>query len=328
MGRKNCAVIMLTSACLVLTACAPTEFPEQNGTENQDRMESFVEQELAEFGKDDIEKIPDHLTYQVDDLLTVDADIRLWGLSEWKLSDWYAIEKNYTESEEEANRLIKEIMQGMGWTYDSKRVECSEYSSGGKRYDVEISDKDERVSIIPDSVFATNASGYISMGQSVFSPYYGPVVDRELYKTGRELEFGTIKESEKKAADFLKKLGFQVSETTDCYTLDEKNKRWLWDHDMEKQENHTPEDEENKNFSYLFLFYQDYFGIPVIRGGADEKITNDEYFEPNQCEVNIDKDGIAWLDTTPAYVSEKMGTEQEILRPADIIEKQVKGGNR
>ena len=66
MGRKNCAVIMLTSACLVLTACAPTEFPEQNGTENQDRMESFVEQELAEFGKDDIEKIPDHLTYQVD----------------------------------------------------------------------------------------------------------------------------------------------------------------------------------------------------------------------------------------------------------------------
>ena len=44
MGRKNCAVIMLTSACLVLTACAPTEFPEQNGTENQDRMESFVEQ--------------------------------------------------------------------------------------------------------------------------------------------------------------------------------------------------------------------------------------------------------------------------------------------
>lgn len=79
MGRKNCAVIMLTSACLVLTACAPTEFPEQNGTENQDRMESFVEQELAEFGKDDIEKIPDHLTYQVDDLLTVDADIRLWG---------------------------------------------------------------------------------------------------------------------------------------------------------------------------------------------------------------------------------------------------------
>lgn len=32
MGRKNCAVIMLTSACLVLTACAPTEFPEQNGT--------------------------------------------------------------------------------------------------------------------------------------------------------------------------------------------------------------------------------------------------------------------------------------------------------
>ena len=163
MGRKNCAVIMLTSACLVLTACAPTEFPEQNGTENQDRMESFVEQELAEFGKDDIEKIPDHLTYQVDDLLTVDADIRLWGLSEWKLSDWYATEKNYTESEEEANRLIKEIMQGMGWTYDSKRVECSEYSSGGKRYDVEISDKDERVSIIPDSVFATNASGYISM---------------------------------------------------------------------------------------------------------------------------------------------------------------------
>ena len=60
MGRKNCAVIMLTSACLVLTACAPTEFPEQNGTENQDRMESFVEQELAEFGKDDIEKIPEH----------------------------------------------------------------------------------------------------------------------------------------------------------------------------------------------------------------------------------------------------------------------------
>lgn len=142
----------------------------------------------------------------------------------------------------------------MGWTYDSKRVECSEYSSGGKRYDVEISDKDERVSIIPDSVFATNASGYISMGQSVFSPCYGPVVDRELYKTGRELEFGTIKESEKKAADFLKKLGFQVSETADCYTLDEKNKRWLWDHDMEKQENHTPEDEENKNFPICFYF--------------------------------------------------------------------------
>ena len=115
MGRKNCAVIMLTSACLVLTACAPTEFPEQNGTENQDRMESFVEQELAEFGKDDIEKIPDHLTYQVDDLLTVDADIRLWGLSEWKLSDWYANRKKlYRIRRKKRNRLIKEIYAGHG----------------------------------------------------------------------------------------------------------------------------------------------------------------------------------------------------------------------
>lgn len=58
----------------------------------------------------------------------------------------------------------------MGWTYDSKRVECSEYSSGGKRYDVEISDKDERVSIIPDSVFATNASGYIQWGSQSLVP--------------------------------------------------------------------------------------------------------------------------------------------------------------
>lgn len=93
MGRKNCAVIMLTSACLVLTACAPTEFPEQNGTEHQNQMEGVAKQELTEFDTDDVEKIPDHLTCQVDDLLMVDADVRLWGLSEWKLSDWYATEK-------------------------------------------------------------------------------------------------------------------------------------------------------------------------------------------------------------------------------------------
>ena len=80
MGRKNCAVIMLTSACLVLTACAPTEFPEQNGTEHQNQMEGVAKQELTEFDTDDVEKIPDHLTCQVDDLLMVDADVRLWGL--------------------------------------------------------------------------------------------------------------------------------------------------------------------------------------------------------------------------------------------------------
>ncbi len=91
--KKNCAVIMLTSACLVLTACAPTEFPEQNGTEHQNQMEGVAKQELTEFDTDDVEKIPDHLTCQVDDLLMVDADVRLWGLSEWKLSDWYATEK-------------------------------------------------------------------------------------------------------------------------------------------------------------------------------------------------------------------------------------------
>ena len=79
MGRKNCAVIMLTSACLVLTACAPTEFPEQNGTEHQNQMEGVAKQELTEFDTDDVEKIPDHLTCQVDDLLMVDADVRLWG---------------------------------------------------------------------------------------------------------------------------------------------------------------------------------------------------------------------------------------------------------
>ena len=61
MGRKNCAVIMLTSACLVLTACAPTEFPEQNGTEHQNQMEGVAKQELTEFDTDDVEKIPDHL---------------------------------------------------------------------------------------------------------------------------------------------------------------------------------------------------------------------------------------------------------------------------
>ena len=57
MGRKNCAVIMLTSACLVLTACAPTEFPEQNGTEHQNQMEGVAKQELTEFDTDDVEKM-------------------------------------------------------------------------------------------------------------------------------------------------------------------------------------------------------------------------------------------------------------------------------
>lgn len=45
-GKKNCAVIMLTSACLVLTACAPTEFPEQNGTEHQNQMEGSPNRSL------------------------------------------------------------------------------------------------------------------------------------------------------------------------------------------------------------------------------------------------------------------------------------------
>ena len=41
------------------------------------------------------------------------------------------------------------------------------------------------------------------------------------------------------------------------------------------------------------------------------------------CEVSVDRDGIAYFQSAPTYELEKMGTEQEILRPADIIEKQV-----
>lgn len=192
MGRKNCAVIMLTSACLVLTACAPTEFPEQNGTEHQNQMEGVAKQELTEFDTDDVEKIPDHLTCQVDDLLMVDADVRLWGLSEWKLSDWYATEKNYTESEEEAHELIQKMMNEAGWKYEEKDVECYRNSEGEKIYYVEISNHEDNVYVLPDRFSYSTERGYVSLNQSDFcGDYKGD--NRELYKTGRELAFGSIK---------------------------------------------------------------------------------------------------------------------------------------
>lgn len=59
-------------------------------------------------------------------------------------------------------------------------------------------------------------------------------------------------------------MGIQVSDTVDCYTLDEKNKRISW-LDLDKFDNHTPEEEENRNFSYAIFLYQDYFGIPGLR---------------------------------------------------------------
>ena len=166
MGRKNCAVIMLTSACLVLTACAPTEFPEQNGTEHQNQMEGVAKQELTEFDTDDVEKIPDHLTCQVDDLLMVDADVRLWGLSEWKLSDWYATEKNYTESEEEAHELIQKMMNEAGWKYEEKDVECYRNSEGEKIYYVEISNHEDNVYVLPDRFSYSTERGYVSLNPS------------------------------------------------------------------------------------------------------------------------------------------------------------------
>ena len=322
MGRKNCAVIMLTSACLVLTACAPTEFPEQNGTEHQNQMEGVAKQELTEFDTDDVEKIPDHLTCQVDDLLMVDADVRLWGLSEWKLSDWYATEKNYTESEEEAHELIQKMMNEAGWKYEEKDVECYRNSEGEKIYYVEISNHEDNVYVLPDRFSYSTERGYVSLNQSDFcGDYKGD--NRELYKTGRELAFGSIKESEQLAVDYAEKMGIQVSDTVDCYTLDEKNKRISW-LDLDKFDNHTPEEEENRNFSYAIFLYQDYFGIPGLRyDPGDGKLTNDTTFRSSVCEVSVDRDGIAYFQSAPTYELEKMGTEQEILRPADIIEKQV-----
>ena len=471
MGRKNCAVIMLTSACLVLTACAPTEFPEQNGTEHQNQMEGVAKQELTEFDTDDVEKIPDHLTCQVDDLLMVDADVRLWGLSEWKLSDWYATEKNYTESEEEAHELIQKMMNEAGWKYEEKDVECYRNSEGEKIYYVEISNHEDNVYVLPDRFSYSTERGYVSLNQSDFCGdykgdnrelyktgrelafgsikeseqlavdyavekipdhltcqvddllmvdadvrlwglsewklsdwyateknyteseeeaheliqkmmneagwkyeekdvecyrnsegekiYYVEISNhednvyvlpdrfsystergyvslnqsdfcgdykgdnRELYKTGRELAFGSIKESEQLAVDYAEKMGIQVSDTVDCYTLDEKNKRISW-LDLDKFDNHTPEEEENRNFSYAIFLYQDYFGIPGLRyDPGDGKLTNDTTFRSSVCEVSVDRDGIAYFQSAPTYELEKMGTEQEILRPADIIEKQV-----
>ena len=122
---------------------------------------------------------------------------------------------------------------------------------------------------------------------------------------------------------YAEKMGIQVSDTVDCYTLDEKNKRISW-LDLDKFDNHTPEEEENRNFSYAIFLYQDYFGIPGLRyDPGDGKLTNDTTFRSSVCEVSVDRDGIAYFQSAPTYELEKMGTEQEILRPADIIEKQV-----
>lgn len=222
-----------------------------------------AKQELTEFDTDDVEKIPDHLTCQVDDLLMVDADVRLWGLSEWKLSDWYATEKNYTESEEEAHELIQKMMNEAGWKYEEKDVECYRNSEGEKIYYVEISNHEDNVYVLPDRFSYSTERGYVSLNQSDFcGDYKGD--NRELYKTGRELAFGSIKESEQLAVDYAEKMGIQVSDTVDCYTLDEKNKRISW-LDLDKFDNHTPEEEENRNFSYAIFLYQDYFGIPGLR---------------------------------------------------------------
>ncbi len=50
MGRKNCAVIMLTSACLFLTACALNELPPSRMAQShQNQMEGVAKQELTEF---------------------------------------------------------------------------------------------------------------------------------------------------------------------------------------------------------------------------------------------------------------------------------------
>lgn len=54
--------------------------------------------------------------------------------------------------------------------------------------------------------------------------------------------------------DYAEKMGIQVSDTVDCYTLDEKNKRISW-LDLDKFDNHTPEEEENRisRMRYFFI---------------------------------------------------------------------------
>lgn len=94
------------------------------------------------------------------------------GLSEWKLSDWYATEKNYTESEEEAHELIQKMMNEAGWKYEEKDVECYRNSEGEKIYYVEISNHEDNVYVLPDRFSYSTERGYVSLNQSDFCGDY------------------------------------------------------------------------------------------------------------------------------------------------------------
>lgn len=315
--------ILSVLAMMFLVSCAPTEL---DSTVKGD-VESVIEALNAEKPSD----IPKTVQTEVTEAVSVDADIRLGEISEYKVFEQYVKRKDYTQ--EEAIQLVQKLLDYIG---KSDAIKQLDIINEGIVYEdgtplilncVSLDNDFESVGVSINGI-SYDTVEWFKIASGPFSLDFQPVTNRENYRTGMEMSIGSVEEYEKKARELVSEMGVEINEDVICYSLDEETMR------KEREEGEGMSDEyyekvgvstdfEKKDEAYCFSFFPSLNGIPYYYYSINKALTNTECIFGSKCTVCYNAEGLIFYETGDMFVPVRKGIEQNILKPGEILEKQI-----
>lgn len=303
-------LVILLFLSMGITSCAPTEYSQLTSSTEYDSDK--LQELLSSLDTDEVSKLPEHVSVQIEDGLKIDADINTWDIEDYNVTSGYAKIKEFSSDDPETKELMTKLCNYIGKDYDEGKLTIKR-ADGEADYNL-LTYNDESSVLLGDCVSAMNQQGIYSIDCSTFDKFYTPSNSKKNFATGKEFDFATIKEATDMAKDIAGELdlNLEICEKTECYSLDEKNEIMF--------QNNT--ETVSRCDSYAIFLFPGHNGIAYSRTPQDEELTGFTNFESTLI-ININKNGVSYIDTHYIYEWAKDIETKEVIHPHKILEQEI-----
>lgn len=324
MGIKNKTYLAgIMAGLLLLSGCNPMsrEVVQEDGW-------AEVLDELKTGTPDQIES---HITADVSESLTIDADISgIDGLNAYELENIKMERHLFKSNKEEILQLVLEEMPIVNPTEPAERQTDYYLENGEEEISLGV-DSEEEVGFVQvrDSYMVGTTEEYWQLyeGLNAFDVYtykgYRELSDPALaghfgeLESDRDLEFLSLEEAEQYLVEFLKKTGVEMDCNIKIFSASEEVLQKI----AEEEEADLSFQKENE--AYWILFPQSYKGVPFISATVPASVSNSSYGVHQDNYLLLTEKGI--LDFGVRNVFDIDGTEspQPIISVGEVLEKVV-----
>ena len=332
--KKRNRIIGILLCCMVLlSGCKPLHAE----VEVEDVWASL----LASLREREPNKVDEHITCQVSDKFSIDADVILPDEMETYEAGKLTMHRHLFE-ESDRERLAKILAEECGWTdpdmWKLKVRQSDDVLENGKNETISNNIKEMNGGIfIRDTILSAEDydfyAQYWGWGLGLYGDTVGP--EDENYMAWmletEELDFATAEETEKKAQALMEKVGVEASCDSIVYSCTQEAVQRaadeviaFWHEEAGLLDYPVEPVVEKEDEAYVVQLQQGAEGIPLFPYEMSVNVTKAKWITGSQSYAVYSAEGLKAFELRTVYDIASVGEKQAIIPLADILEQYYK----